>query len=173
MSPFARLEPGSVRVADSERAAPADCDKGLQRTFRGECDHKSNFFVKSHFPALPKVIPDNDKRFADFYHQYDQVVHVVRNPLDAISSWWHLANSPRTAEGFQDHENKVALPGGKFGDLQRDDVLDLARRWRRHTVYWQQAPILTHTLRYEDLKDQPIPNVRPCRRPPRPSRPRA
>ncbi|GAA5895635.1 hypothetical protein JCM8208_005287 [Rhodotorula glutinis] len=135
------------------------CDKGLQRTFLGECDHKANFFVKSHFPALPKVIPENDKHFVDFYRSYDQVVHVVRNPLDAISSWWHLANSPRTAEGFQDHEHKVDLPGGKFGDKQRDDVLDLARRWRRHTVYWQQAPILTHTLRYEDLKDQPIPNM--------------
>ena len=89
-------------------------------------------------------------------------VFAVRNPLDAISSWWHLSHSPRTAEGFQDHEHKVELPGGKFGRAQRDDVLDLARRWRRHTVYWQQAPILTHTLRYEDLKAQPIPNVRLC-----------
>ncbi|TNY20318.1 UAA transporter family-domain-containing protein [Rhodotorula diobovata] len=135
------------------------CDKGLQRTFLGECDHKSNFFIKSHFPALPKVISPDDKRFADFYRSYDQVVHVVRNPLDAISSWWHLSHSPRTAEGFQDHEHKVELPGGKFGRAQRDDVLDLARRWRRHTVYWQQAPVLTHTLRYEDLKAQPIPNM--------------
>lgn len=60
------------------------------------------------------------------------------------------------------HEAKAELPGDRFGDLQREEILDLARRWRRHSVYWQQAPVLTHTLRYEDLKAQPVPNVR-CR----------
>jgi len=48
---------------------------------------------------------------------------------------------------------------GKFGAEQRNSILDLAERWRRHSVYWQQAPLLTHTLRYEDLKAQPIPHV--------------
>jgi len=48
---------------------------------------------------------------------------------------------------------------GKFGDEQRKSILNLAEQWRRHSVYWQQAPLLTHTLRYEDLKAQPIPHV--------------
>jgi hypothetical protein len=27
-------------------------------------------------------------------------------------------------------------------------MLDLAERWSRHAVYWEAAPLLTHTLRY-------------------------
>lgn len=38
-------------------------------------------------------------------------------------------------------------------------MIDLAERWARHTLYWSQAPILTHTLRYEDLKATPIPQA--------------
>lgn len=160
------------------------------------------FRRQTHFPALPRVY--RASRDADYYRQFDQVLHLsksrtaasyffaladccylaVRNPIDAISSWYHLANAPRTAEGFQNHEDKgeasclkvaqsstfvdgtrirlilVALPGGKFSDLQRDSLLDLAERWARHAIYWSQAPILTHTLRYEDLKATPIPQVR-------------
>ncbi|GAA6062280.1 hypothetical protein JCM10212_000940 [Sporobolomyces blumeae] len=133
------------------------CDRGLERTFTGECNHRLEFFVKTHFPALPRTIRQNDPTFRDYYKRFDQVVHVVRNPLDAVASWWHLSHAPRTAEGYQNHEAKVDI--GKFGDEQRDSILNLAERWRRHSVYWQQAPILTHTLRYEDLKAQPIPNM--------------
>ncbi|GAA6039819.1 hypothetical protein JCM8097_004238 [Rhodosporidiobolus ruineniae] len=133
------------------------CDKGLQETFVGECDHSLNFFVKSHFPALSGKISKTDPRFQQFYAQYDQAVHVVRNPLDAIISWYHLSHSPRTKEGFQDHENKLDID--VFDENYRKPILDLAERWRRHTVYWQQAPILTASLRYEDLKAQPIPNM--------------
>lgn len=74
----------------------------------------------------------------------------VRNPLDSIASWWHLSNSPKTPEGFQDHEAKVDI--GKFGAQQRAELLDLAERWTRHAIYWQQAPVLTHTLRYVLLR---------------------
>ncbi|KAM0747236.1 UAA-domain-containing protein [Meredithblackwellia eburnea MCA 4105] len=130
------------------------CDKGLRRTFLGECDHKTTFFVKTHFPALPKKMPGNS---ADYYKRFDQTVHLVRNPLDSVASWWHLDNSPRTAEGFQDHENRIDVK--QFGPEHRLEMLDLARRWRDHAIYWQQAPILTHTLRYEDLRSTPIPKM--------------
>ncbi|KAK4705233.1 hypothetical protein P7C70_g963, partial [Phenoliferia sp. Uapishka_3] len=133
---------------------PSDCDRGLQRTFVGECDHKATFFVKTHFPALPKTLPVNSM---NYYKRFDQAVHLVRNPLDSIASWWHLDNSPKTAEGFQDHENRIKI--GQFGDSQREEMLRLARRWRDHALYWETAPILTHTLRYEDLHATPIPKM--------------
>ncbi|BGP27902.1 hypothetical protein JCM10295v2_006889 [Rhodotorula toruloides] len=95
----------------------------------------------------------------NYYMRFDSAVHVVRNPLDAVASWWHLRHAPPTLEGYQNHEAKVELPGGKFDEAQRNDIIDLAKRWRRHTTYWQQAPLLTHTLRYEDLKAQPMPNM--------------
>ncbi|GAA5868006.1 hypothetical protein JCM8547_000779 [Rhodosporidiobolus lusitaniae] len=132
------------------------CDKGLAQTFLGECDHKQKFFVKTHVPALPKKMPPG-KKWQKYYSQFDQTVHVVRNPFDALVSWFHLHYAPHKADGTQDHETKLDI--GIFDDKYRSTILDLAERWRRHSVYWQQAPILTFTLRYEDLKAQPIPNM--------------
>ncbi|GAA5962683.1 hypothetical protein JCM3765_006165 [Sporobolomyces pararoseus] len=133
------------------------CDRGLQRTFHGECNKNLDFFVKTHFPAIPHYIRPDMKALRDYWRRFDQIVLVVRNPLDAISSWWHLSNAPRTPEGYQNHEAKLDI--GKFGAAHREAILDLAERWRRHSVYWQQAPVLTHTLRYEDLKAQPVPHM--------------
>lgn len=53
----------------------------------------------------------------------------------------------------------MELPGGKFSSEQRDEIIDFAERWRRHTTYWQHAPISTRVLRYEDLTARLIPNV--------------
>ncbi|GAA5870585.1 hypothetical protein JCM1840_004808 [Sporobolomyces johnsonii] len=133
------------------------CDRALEQTFVGECNHQLKFFIKTHFPALPHIVSPDNEDYQDYYKRFDQVVHVVRNPLDAVASWWHLSNSKPNADGYQDHEAKVDID--KFGDEQRDAILDLAERWRRHSVYWGQAPILTHTLRYEDLKAQPVPHM--------------
>ncbi|GAA6020684.1 hypothetical protein JCM11491_000513 [Sporobolomyces phaffii] len=148
---------GLLERATGYQTSSIYCDRGLERTFTGECRHDLNFFVKTHFPALPrKVLPD-DVSLRDYWLRFDQIVHVVRNPLDAIASWWHLSHAPRTPEGYQNHEAKLDI--GKFGSEHRNSILDLAERWRRHSVYWQQAPLLTHTLRYEDLKAQPIPHM--------------
>ncbi|GAA5982991.1 hypothetical protein JCM11641_006909 [Rhodosporidiobolus odoratus] len=134
------------------------CDQALRKTFIGECDHSQKFFVKTHFPALPRVVEAETDRWKQYYRQFDQVVHVVRNPLDALVSWFHLSHTPRTPEGYQNHEAKLNIE--KFGnDQYKGAILDLADRWRRHTTYWMQAPVLTHQLRYEDLKAQPIPNT--------------
>ncbi|BGP74088.1 hypothetical protein NBRC10513v2_007520 [Rhodotorula toruloides] len=148
-----------IERATGYQTSSVYCDRGLERTFHGECNHRLNFFVKTHFPALPPVISPQNTALVNYYKQFDSAVHVVRNPLDAVASWWHLRHASPTAEGYQNHEAKVDLPGGKFGEAQRGDIIDLAKRWRRHTTYWQQAPLLTHTLRYEDLKAQPIPNM--------------
>ncbi|GAA6015220.1 hypothetical protein JCM10207_003647 [Rhodosporidiobolus poonsookiae] len=135
------------------------CDRALQQTFQGECDHSRDhqFFVKQHFPALPKTIRTTDRRWRSYYQQWDQAVHVVRNPLDAVASWYHLSHAPKTADGLTQHDYKLKID--KFGEEHADSIRDLAERWRRHTVYWDEAPILTHTLRYEDLKAQPIPHM--------------
>lgn len=84
---------------------------------------------------------------------------MVRNPLDSIASWWHLGHS-RGADGKLNHEAKLELPGGKFGALQRTDMIHLARRWRDHAYYWQNSPILLLEMRYEDFRVNPVPNVR-------------
>ncbi|GJN94068.1 hypothetical protein Rhopal_007132-T1 [Rhodotorula paludigena] len=146
-----------VERATGYQTSSIYCDRNLAKTFHGECNKALRYFVKSHFPALPRFVSSRDDRWTEFYKNYDQVVHVVRNPLDAVASWYHL-RATKTDDGLN-HEAKAELPGDRFGDLQREEILDLARRWRRHSVYWEQAPVLTHTLRYEDLKAQPVPNM--------------
>lgn len=135
------------------------CDHSLQETFKGECDHKANFFVKTHFPAVPSHFRPSPEERAEYYKRFDQVIHVVRNPFDAVSSWWHLSHTPRHEDGSLDHEGKVELPGGKFGKYQRSSILSLAELWRDHSDYWSRVPILTYMMRYEDLKAQPIPHI--------------
>ncbi|GAA5889639.1 hypothetical protein JCM16303_004449, partial [Sporobolomyces ruberrimus] len=146
---------GLVERATGFQTSSVYCDRGLARTFLGECNTELNFFVKPHYPVLPrKIKPEEEALFKDYWKQFDQLVHVVRNPFDAITSWWHHSHAPRTSEGYSDHEAKLDI--GKFGDEDRETILDSAQRWRRHAIYWQQAPVRTQTLRYEDLKAEPI-----------------
>ncbi|KAK4046517.1 hypothetical protein OIO90_006546 [Microbotryomycetes sp. JL221] len=105
--------------------------------------------------SIPRVYTAEN---ADYYKRFDQVVHLIRNPLDSIASWYHLSNAPKSPEGNFDHEAKIDLPGGKFSELQRSEVTDMAERWGRHALYWNQAPVLSYRLRYEDLRTAPIPN---------------
>ena len=60
----------------------ADCDRVLELAFKGECDHKANFLVKTHYPSVRTWPHNSPSHWADF----DRVLHVVRNPLDAIYS---------------------------------------------------------------------------------------
>jgi hypothetical protein len=84
-----RMRPPSERTSSISLAL--DC-RALTSLF-------TQFFVKTHFPALPKLIKPGDARFKNYYKEFDQVVHVVRNPLDSLVSWWHLSHAPRTPEG--------------------------------------------------------------------------
>ncbi|KAK4330598.1 UAA transporter family-domain containing protein [Rhodotorula toruloides] len=148
-----------VERATGFQTSSVYCDPELERTFHGECNHTLTFFVKTHFPALPTVVSPNDSAHADYHKQFDSAIHLVRNPLDAISSWYHFLHTSRTAEGVYNHTARVELPGGKFGKEQRKEILEYAKRWRRHTTYWQHAPISTRVLRYEDLTARLIPNM--------------
>ncbi|GAA5902422.1 hypothetical protein JCM6882_002748 [Rhodosporidiobolus microsporus] len=141
-----------IERATGYQTSSVYCDLVLVQKFAGECDHQQNFFIKTHWPALDDM-PGMEK----YYREFDQVVHVIRNPLDAIISWWHYDNAPRTEEGWQNHEAKVDVE--LFGEPHRFALMYYADRWARHTTYWTDAPILTHTLRYENLKAQPIPNM--------------
>ncbi|KAK4702000.1 hypothetical protein P7C70_g4225, partial [Phenoliferia sp. Uapishka_3] len=139
---------------DTDRRTPfTDCDPALKVTFLGECDHDANFFVKTHYPTIPKILPPHDE---DHYQEFDQAVHLIRNPLDAVASWWHWQHS-ELKDGHPDHEAKVELE--VFNDGDRPHLIELAKRWRNHALYWHQAPIRTHTMRYEDLRDDPIPQM--------------
>lgn len=108
----------------------------------------------------------------DHFRRYDQVVHLgwspflptkssrhtmnssflfplaraVRNPLDAIASYYHFENAARLANGAHDHTAKITNLV-KFGEGERKRILFFAERWIMHARYWAAAPIETHTMR--------------------------
>ncbi|SGY84734.1 BQ5605_C009g05717 [Microbotryum silenes-dioicae] len=145
-----------VERATGYQTSSVYCDEKLSQTFTGECDHQTNFFVKTHFPALPKGAIQNN---LDYFKTFDQTFLLVRNPIDAMASWWQLQHSGRTPEGYLQHNAKTAIEGGKFGEVHGKRMLDMAQRWADHSMYWLDVPILTHTMRYEDLKASPIPHM--------------
>jgi len=101
-----------------------------------------------------------------YWERYNQIVHVVRNPLDAVHSYWHLRKAmaasytPEHPEGLPiDHtwkSKQEPLGTGPAAEAERAEVLQLAREWVLHLAYWTGAPLRTHLLRYEDLRQQPI-----------------
>lgn len=141
------------------------CDGSLLQTFKGECDHEAKFFVKDH------AAPTGDMWWADADHirHYDQVVLLVRNPLDAILSYWHLSREIEAQhaldavdpshEHLYDHGRKMKdtpVGTGPTAEAERQSILEGADYWTSHAVYWGQAPIRTHSVRYEDVTAQPV-----------------
>ena len=65
-----------------------------------------------------------------------------------VARAWCGAEASLRASGIQ----WVKIDIGKFGTQQRAELVDLVKRRTRHAIYWQQAPALTHTLRYVLLR---------------------
>ncbi len=133
------------------------CDRALEETFHGECDSDSGFFIKDHNYGTWDL---------SYWQRYDQVVHVLRNPLDAVHSHWNLIQamtksySAEHPEGAPiDHTWKAKqepLGTGEDAEQERADVLALARDWAAHATFWSEAPLRSYFLRYEDLTAQPV-----------------
>lgn len=88
-----------------------------------------------------------------------QVIHVIRNPLDACASWWQL-NAARATLDVSDPTRHAAKVANKvFGEEDRQSMQRYFDLWDKHTQYWSSVPVLRHPLRYEDLKAQPVPNM--------------
>lgn len=66
------------------------CDRVLAKTFQGECEQDNRIMVKTHWPALDHEILAED---LEYYRSFDRALHLVRNPLDAIESLYHLQNT--------------------------------------------------------------------------------
>lgn len=77
-------------------------------------------------------------------------MHLIRNPIDAIFSYYHFRHS-------HSHENRIELD--RLGAEQRVEVLRLAQRWVDHADYWEQVPLQSHEMRYEDLRENPLPKL--------------
>lgn len=110
------------------------------------------FFLKTH--SLHAGVNGSDL-FDDRY--VDKYIHIVRNPLDVLSSFAHHM-SKTISQTWEDMktENFVLFGGGK------DDALfqEVPSSWLLHTQSWlnlsQQNVSQCITVRYEDMKIKPI-----------------
>lgn len=82
---------------------------------------QAGFIIKTHAPDA---------------YRYTHAVHIVRNPFDAIPSYFHWS---RDVRGRADLAFEAFLPRAVDG-------------WRRHTEHWLATRTPMHRLRFEDLR---------------------
>lgn len=71
---------------------------------------------------------------------YHRGIHLVRNPFDAIDSYFH-------------YRRQIA---GQANLTREKHIPYAANEWRRHTEHWLNARCDVHLLRYEALRADPV-----------------
>ena len=72
-------------------------------------------------------------------HLFERSIHLVRNPFDAIESYFHYRiDFEQDRPRWEDHV-RTATAG-----------------WRRHTMHWLDAPMDVYRLSYEELHAAPF-----------------
>jgi hypothetical protein len=71
--------------------------------------------------------------------KYERAIHVVRNPLDVIESYFFW-------------KRDVAKKAVEWDE----NIRTVAREWREHTQHWLAAKSPVHRVRYEDLKTRTV-----------------
>jgi hypothetical protein len=120
---------------------------------------KQSGLIKSH--------PDREL-FESCYWKYP-VVYIVRDPRDALVSFWHHQNNPRSEayirrhnpelsahrfEGFSDFLRAPLNDFLKYTFSLRGDFDNVAERLAKHVAGWRAAPS-SLVVHYEALKADP------------------
>ncbi|WVQ69626.1 uncharacterized protein L199_007846 [Kwoniella botswanensis] len=124
----------------------ARCGHVLEMSYFAEgCKYPdNNFLVKDHVPEYT-VYAQDDEAWKERAESYDRVVQVIRNPLDALWSYWHLMRSQMNHEKRIEGINVLGLTN--LSELDR-----MAQNWVQHTDYWMSVNKPRVMLRYEDLR---------------------
>eukprot|EP00529_Nitzschia_sp_RCC80_P016387 CAMPEP_0113443282 /NCGR_PEP_ID=MMETSP0014_2-20120614/2054_1 /TAXON_ID=2857 /ORGANISM="Nitzschia sp." /LENGTH=674 /DNA_ID=CAMNT_0000334225 /DNA_START=24 /DNA_END=2048 /DNA_ORIENTATION=+ /assembly_acc=CAM_ASM_000159 len=120
------------------RVSGSDMRGGLQKhDLVGEAATQTNCvqFVKTHYPERMGQPPMN----------VDRAVLVVRNPYDAMESYWNLmtTNTHNTSMSTEERKKYQKL----FAGMARKEILV----WRDFHEWWLQQKIPILVIRYEDL----------------------
>ena len=75
---------GLVERSTGYRTSSVYCDYALAPTFKDECNHNAYFLVKTHYPSVRVNVQRVNNN--THWEQFDQIVHLIRNPLDVIFS---------------------------------------------------------------------------------------
>jgi hypothetical protein len=95
----------------------------------------SVFVVKTHYPERPGYI-----RF-----RAQKAVLLVRNPFDAIYSYFHMALTNTHTDTLTDDAF------ASLGELWRSFVKNEALVWNNFNSYWLRSGLGLHVVRFEDL----------------------
>ncbi|KAK4702538.1 hypothetical protein P7C70_g3685, partial [Phenoliferia sp. Uapishka_3] len=136
------------------------CDTALSGTLKGECDKEANFLIKTHYPdALKFAIDDPATSIYITKWSFDQVVHLIRNPVDSLYSGWQLAHVSKLPGGVLDHSGRLNIPALGATAQQRADVIHQATIWNNHEKFWRGVNLPSHLVRYEDLLVHRLPTL--------------
>jgi len=122
-----------------------DLDKGLVRElmdkgFAGEgLADKRVQVVKTHFP----------ERFGTHKFQADKAILLVRNPLDAITSLYNMIATSSHQYSISEDDFE------KFKDAWDEHLKREITVWKDFNLWWMNAKVPVHIVRYEDLKSEP------------------
>lgn len=138
---------GIVTGSDSRTNRPL-CSSLLQCGFRGEgIVDSSVWVVKSHYP----------ERMGYLKFSCDRVILLVRNPWDAIESYFHMGLT-----GTHDkvlHQEEL----DKLTEMYREFIPNEAKVWNDFHAWWSNYTLLSklpvHVVRYEDLLNRPQVNI--------------
>ena len=133
--------------------------------FEGEGETEDVVLVKTHWPwdasssdiVMDSVklcldsgqsVEDLDVTLRNYPWQVDRAVVLVRQPLDAMRSLFHL----QTRGGSHDAEGSVhAWESWRDAQWIRQSV-----RWATHSAYWRSRPYPCLVVKYEDLVKDPL-----------------
>jgi hypothetical protein len=128
------------------RVTGSDMRGGLtQHDLVGEAavSNASCQFVKTHFPERPNAMAFPASR----------VVLLVRNPYDAILSYFHLMVTNTHTTSYDMSQNDIAKQ--RFIEMAQKEIVV----WGRFHRYWLQQNIPILLVRYEDLVRNPEPTL--------------
>lgn len=84
----------------------------------------------------------------------DRAIIIVRNPIDCITSHWHMMTTKTHGKSMDDDQFK------RFGADWNEWIQQELSVWRDFTDFWMAAKIPRYIIRYEDLVGNPEPTMK-------------
>jgi hypothetical protein len=148
-----KLRLAQLRKRGAKRVALASFPRSGNTWFRFLLEHATGEQTGNVSRREARVLPRGSegiviKTHRRDSHRYTHAIHLIRNPFDAIDSFFDW---------------KASLGWSwKYGELSWDDfVVLMVPRWCEHTRHWMAASSDTYRVRYEDCVHDPFGQFKP------------
>jgi len=126
------------------------CDTSLS-SFKAECTQSNLFLMKTHEENTSITIQNRPRN-------YDQFIYLVRNPFDAILSYYHYSQSEKnpTKQDRNAHEAGLYVHTTiALSSVSITMVEDMVIAYYTNFRYWRSVKLPHIDIRYEDLRQSP------------------